>query len=98
MRKQIADANWKMNLTLQQGEQLLDAIVSKQYNFTGNQQVVFAVPSPYLAMAQQKVKDIQHIFIAAQNCYSKKSGAYTGEGSVEKLTSLGVQCVVLGHS
>ena len=29
MRKQIAAANWKMNLTLQQGEALLDAIIGK---------------------------------------------------------------------
>jgi triosephosphate isomerase len=49
-------------------------------------------------MAQQKVKDMPHIFVAAQNCYSKKSGAYTGEVSVEMLASLGVQYVVIGHS
>jgi len=98
MRKQIAAANWKMNLTLQQGEQLLDDILSKPYQFTSHQQVVFAVPAPYLAAAQAKVKGVQHVFIAAQNCYSKKSGAYTGEVSVEMLTSLGIEFVVLGHS
>jgi triosephosphate isomerase len=38
------------------------------------------------------------VFIAAQNCYSKKSGAYTGETSVEMLQSLGISVVVLGHS
>lgn len=98
MRKQIAAANWKMNLTLQQGEELLDTLLSKTYSLSGSRQVVFAVPAPYLAMAQAKVKDVQHVFIAAQNCYSKKSGAYTGEVSVEMLTSLGVDHVVLGHS
>ena len=98
MRKQIAAANWKMNLTLQQGEQLLDDILSKPYQFTGHQQVIFGVPSPYLAAAQAKVKDVQHFYIAAQNCYSKKSGAYTGEVSVEMLTSLGIEFVILGHS
>lgn len=98
MRKQIAAANWKMNLTLQQAEQLLDTLLSKTYNLTGSRQVVFAVPSPYLAMAQEKVKDVQHVFIAAQNCYSKKNGAYTGEVSVEMLTSLGVNFVLIGHS
>lgn len=99
MRKQIAAANWKMNLTLQAGEQLLDNLLSKTYSLDGgNRQVVFAVPAPYIAMAQEKVKDVQHVFVAAQNCYSKKSGAYTGEISVEMLTSLGVEFVVLGHS
>jgi triosephosphate isomerase len=98
MRKQIAAANWKMNLTLQQGEQLLDDLLAKPYQLSGHQQVVLAVPAPYLAAAQAKVKGVQHFYIAAQNCYSKKSGAYTGEISVEMLTSLGIEFVVLGHS
>lgn len=98
MRKQIAAANWKMNLTLQQGEQLLDAIIAKPHSLSADQQAVFAVPFPYLAMAQQKVAGKSNVFIAAQNCYSKKSGAYTGETSVEMLQSLGISVVVLGHS
>jgi len=56
------------------------------------------VPFPYLAMAQQKIAGKENVFIAAQNCYSKKSGAYTGETSVEMLQSLGISVVVLGHS
>jgi triosephosphate isomerase len=98
MRKQIAAANWKMNLTLQQGETLLDTIIATPHSLTDNQQAVFAVPFPYLAMAQQKLADKKNVFVAAQNCYSKKSGAYTGETSVEMLQSLGIRYVVLGHS
>lgn len=98
MRKQIAAANWKMNLTLTEGEQLLDQLLSNTYNLNENRQVVFAVPSPYLAMAQAKVSGHAHIAIAAQNCYNKKSGAYTGEISVIMLQSLGITHVVLGHS
>lgn len=98
MRKQIAAANWKMNLTLQQGEQLLDAIISKPHTLTANQLAIFAIPFPYLAMAQQKLAGKQNVFAAAQNCYSKKNGAYTGEVSVEMLQSIGIQYVVLGHS
>ncbi|RXK86235.1 triose-phosphate isomerase [Filimonas effusa] len=98
MKSQIAAANWKMNLTLQQGETLLDEILAQPYQLNHNRLVVFAVPAPYLAMAQQKVAGKSHVFIAAQNCYSKKSGAYTGEISVEMLQSLGIKWVVLGHS
>lgn len=98
MRKQIAAANWKMNLTIQQGEQLLDAIIAKPHTLSADQLAVFAVPFPYLAMAQQKISGKENVFIAAQNCYSKKSGAYTGETSVEMLQSLGISYVVLGHS
>ncbi len=98
MRKQIAAANWKMNLTLQQGEALLDELLAKKTALSQNQQVIFAVPFPYLPMAQQKVKGLENVFIAAQNCYSKKSGAFTGEVSVEMLQSLGIQYVIIGHS
>jgi triosephosphate isomerase len=98
MRKQIAAANWKMNLTLQQGEELLDAIIAKPHSLKANHEAIFAIPFPYLAMAQQKLSGKEHVYVAAQNCYSKKSGAYTGEVSVEMLQSLGVKHVVLGHS
>ncbi|MFN3667152.1 MAG: triose-phosphate isomerase [Sediminibacterium sp.] len=98
MRKQIAAANWKMNLSITEGEQLLDQLLANSYELNDNRQVVFAVPSPYLAMAQAKVAGHANIAIAAQNCYSKKSGAYTGEVSVLMLQSLGITHVVLGHS
>lgn len=98
MRKQIAAANWKMNLTVQQGEQLIDDLLSKPHELKENQLAIFAVPSPYLMMAQEKLGDKNRVAVAAQNCYSKKSGAYTGEISVEMLNSIGVKYVVLGHS
>jgi triosephosphate isomerase (TIM) len=98
MRKQIAAANWKMNLTIQQGEQLIDDILAIPHDIKDNQEVIFAVPAPYLAMAQQKLRNKENVFVAAQNVYSKKSGAYTGEISVDMLSSLAVQYVVIGHS
>lgn len=98
MRKQIAAANWKMNLTLPQGEALLNDVLGKATTLGKDQLVVFAVPFPYLAQAQQKIAGRAQVFIAAQNCYTKKAGAYTGEVSVEMLQSLGIQWVVLGHS
>ncbi len=98
MRKQIAAANWKMNLTVKQGEELIDAIISRPHHLKPNQEAIFAIPFPYLAMAQQKLAGKQQVYVAAQNCYSKKSGAYTGEVSVEMLKSIGVKHVVIGHS
>jgi len=98
MRKQIAAANWKMNLTLQQGETLLDEILAAPHQLKSHQQVVFAVPFPYLQMAQQKLAGKTNVYVAAQNCSNKKNGAYTGETSVEILGSIGISTVVLGHS
>lgn len=98
MRNQIAAANWKMNLSLQQGEKLLDEVLSANINLASNQEVVFAIPFPYLTMALEKLKGRQGYEIAAQNCNDKKSGAYTGEVSAEMLHSIGIRHCVLGHS
>src|SRR5262245_42777350 len=98
MRKQIAAANWKMNLTVDKAKDLLDNILSADITLSEDQQAIFAVPFPYLQAAQQQLSNRINFFIAAQNCYSKKSGAYTGEVSAEMLQSLGIKYVVLGHS
>jgi triosephosphate isomerase len=98
MRTQIAAANWKMNLTLQQGEVLLKGVLSKIQKLETHQNVVFAVPAPYLQAAANMVKGKKNIYVSAQNIYSKKSGAYTGETSVEMLCSLGVNHTLIGHS
>jgi triosephosphate isomerase (TIM) len=98
MRKQIAAANWKMNLTLQQGETLIDELLSTSHDLTQNQLAVFAVPFPYLITIKNKLAGKKNVFVAAQNCYNKKSGAYTGEVSAEMLKSIGIEYVVLGHS
>jgi triosephosphate isomerase len=98
MRVQIAAANWKMNLSYSEAETLLDKLVGEHYALTENQKVVFAVPAPYLIMANGKVANQPQMFIAAQNVYSKKSGAFTGENSVSMLQSIGVDHVIIGHS
>lgn len=98
MRKQIAAANWKMNLTYQQAEKLLDDVLSAKIGLTEDQQTVFAVPFPYLILANSGVANQHNYFVAAQNCYDKKNGAYTGEISAEMLESIGIKYCVIGHS
>jgi triosephosphate isomerase (TIM) len=98
MRKQIAAANWKMNLTYQQGEKLLDEILQAKTPLQSHQQVIFTVPFPYLILANSEVANESHYAVAAQNCYHKKSGAYTGEVSAEMLQSIGIKYCVVGHS
>jgi triosephosphate isomerase len=49
-------------------------------------------------MTSSILKNADNYFAAAQNCYHKKSGAYTGEVSAEMLHSLGIDCCVIGHS
>ncbi len=98
MRKQIAAANWKMNCTYQQGEKLLSDILKNKILPSLHQQVLFAVPFPYLVMAKSEVEEERGYEVAAQNCYHKKSGAYTGEVSAEMLHSIGINYCLVGHS
>jgi triosephosphate isomerase (TIM) len=98
MRKQIAAANWKMNLTYPQAENLLTDILNANIDLKEDQQAVFAVPSPYLIMTNAVLAKRDNYFTAAQNCYNKKSGAFTGEISAEMLHSLNIEYCVIGHS
>ena len=98
MRKQIAAANWKMNLTLQQAETLVQDILASGLQLKNNHEVVFGVPFPYLTAVQKKLGGMERIKVAAQNCSSKACGAYTGETSAEMLKSIGVPYVIIGHS
>jgi triosephosphate isomerase len=98
MRKQIAAANWKMNLSFQQGEKLLDEILDAKIKLSPDRQVIFAVPFPYLLMTRSEVEEEKNYYVAAQNCYHKKSGAFTGEVSAEMIHSIGVPYCIVGHS
>jgi len=98
MRKQIAAANWKMNLTLSQAETLLNEIVATPHHLGENQQAVFAVPAIYIPLALEKLANKPHVFVAAQNAHQKQSGAYTGELSASMLASIGVNHIIVGHS
>ncbi|MBS1731137.1 MAG: triose-phosphate isomerase [Bacteroidetes bacterium] len=98
MRNKIAAANWKMNLTLTEGEKLLDEILKENIELIEHQQAIFAVPFPYLQFAQKKVLGRKNYFISAQDCSDKKSGAYTGEVSVDMIASLQITHVIIGHS
>lgn len=98
MRKQIAAANWKMNLSLQQAEELISALLHTEHHLEADQLAIFAVPFPYLLTVKQMLDGRQNVFVAAQNCSANKNGAYTGEVSAEMLQSMAIKYVVLGHS
>ena len=98
MRKQIAAANWKMNLTYQEGERLLDDILRQRISLKAHQLVIFAVPFPYLLMTRSEVEEEKNYYTSAQNCYHQKSGAFTGEISASMLHSIGVPYCIIGHS
>jgi len=98
MRKQIAAANWKMNLSLAQAESLLNELVASAHSLGVHQEAIFAVPTIYIPLALAKLANKPNVFVAAQNCHQKEAGAYTGEISASMLQSIGVKHVIVGHS
>lgn len=97
MRKQIAAANWKMNLSLDEGNLLLDDILGGSFSLNENRQVIFAVPFPYLVAYRSKLKS-PFMHLAAQDCSARNNGAFTGEVSAVMLKGIGIKYVIIGHS
>jgi triosephosphate isomerase len=98
MRKQIAAANWKMNLSLAQAETLLNELVDSSPTLGAHQEAIFAVPAIYIPLALAKLANKANVFVAAQNCHQNEAGAYTGEVSASMLQSMGVKHIIVGHS
>lgn len=97
-RKNIVAGNWKMNMNLFEGKQLITDIIKRAEVLPENTDVIIAPPFIQLDLAATQLKEIPGVYLAAQNCHHEKSGAYTGEISAPMLKSVGVDYVILGHS
>ena len=94
-RKPIIAGNWKMNLLQSEAKSLFEGIKEFTKDFTAQQlpTVVVAPVFTSLSVVNSVKCDCgcggNKINIAAQNCHWEKSGAYTGELSVEMLADAG---------
>jgi len=59
-------------------------------------EILVAPPTVYLQSVKSKVHE--DVLVAAQNCYKKETGAFTGEISPTMLKDIGINWVILGHS
>lgn len=98
MRKKIVAANWKMNLTLAEGRQLVDGILAALPQLSEHKLVVIASPFVHITQTAGQLQGKQYIYTGAQNCAAEASGAYTGEVSAMMLKDAGVEYVIIGHS
>ncbi len=99
MRKHIVAGNWKMNKTWEEGLALVSEVTNMvQDEVRSDVQIVLATPFIHLAAVSKLLESYNNIFLAAQNCSHKASGAFTGEISAPMLKSIGVDFVILGHS
>lgn len=97
MRRNIVAGNWKMHNTLDEGLRLIKAInANAKKTDVNGVQIIVATPFIHLSKAVEEA--VSPVRIAAQNCASKASGAYTGEVSAKMIRSTGTEYVILGHS
>jgi triosephosphate isomerase len=98
MRKQIVAANWKMNLNLTEGAELVNDIFNDLPELSAHKQVVIATPYLHLTQTASQLTGMDSVYLGAQNCHHEASGAYTGEIAASMLKSAEVEYVIIGHS
>ncbi|MHB1545364.1 MAG: triose-phosphate isomerase [bacterium] len=97
MKKKIIAANFKMNKTADDIKKYF-AVFLESFDVL-DAELIFAPPSVFLCETYEIVKPyIDFIKISSQNIYFEKSGAYTGEISIDMVKSCGCTYAILGHS
>jgi triosephosphate isomerase len=95
MRKHIVAGNWKMNSLLKDGMELARAVEKLEKDKTSDALVIIAPPFTHLSKVRELIGSVK---LAAQDCASEPSGAYTGEVSPGMVVSTGAEYVIIGHS
>ncbi len=100
MRRKIVAGNWKMNLSIAQGETLVKEVQKGLPVLASHQQVIFCAPFTHLSALGNilTASGKAGLHLGAQNCNPADAGAYTGEISVAMLKETGVDTVIVGHS
>jgi len=98
MRKKIVAGNWKLNNDIAASKAL--AANLKSVVGSSLKEGVSVVVCPTSINITTVVNELEGspIEVGAQNCYTKSSGAFTGEISAEMIASAGAKHVILGHS
>ncbi len=88
-------ANWKMNKTVAEAAEFVDALLPR---IAATQHDVVVCP-PFTALHEVvERRRGTAVRVAAQNMHEGEAGAFTGEISAPMLVELDVEAVVLGHS
>ncbi len=96
MRIPIVAGNWKMNLNLAQGIELVEGI-RHGLPFPGRVEVIVAPPFLLLPVLADRLRT-SYISIASQNLHQEETGAYTGECSAAQVKDAGADYSIIGHS
>ena len=95
-RKFFVGGNWKCNGTIDEVKKIVNLLNEGKVPSQDVVEVVVSPPYVFLPLVKGTLRPDFHV--AAQNCWVKKGGAFTGEVSAEMLKNLEVPWVILGHS
>ena len=99
MRRPLVAGNWKMNLDLARGRELIAAVCAGLEKLGAGERVEVAVcPPPIYLFPAAKAIDGSTLRLGAQNLYHESNGAFTGEVSAEMIAETGSRYVIIGHS
>ncbi len=92
MRKPIIVGNWKMNKTIAEAVEFINAVDPVCHDGA-----TYGVATSFLALNDAN-KAAKNLIVAAENCHFEDNGAFTGEVSVPMLEEIGVKYCIIGHS
>ena len=101
-RKPIIAGNWKMNMLQADARDLFMGVAKHAEEHTVEELPTIIIAPTFTSIAAvegmrcDKCRPL--VKTAAQNCHWEKSGAYTGEISVEMAKDAGCDYVIIGHS
>ena len=101
-RKPISAGNWKMNMLQADARDLFMGVAKHAEEHTVEELPTIIIAPTFTSIAAvegmrcDKCRPL--VKTAAQNCHWEKSGAYTGEISVEMAKDAGCDYVIIGHS
>ncbi|KAL9238775.1 hypothetical protein vseg_013153 [Gypsophila vaccaria] len=95
-RKFFVGGNWKCNGTYEEVKKLVTTLNTAEVPSEDVVEVVVSPPFVFLTLVKNLLRPDFHV--AAQNCWVRKGGAFTGEISADMLVNLGINWVILGHS
>ena len=101
-RKLIIAGNWKMNMLQADARDLFMGVAKHAEEHTVEELPTIIIAPTFTSIAAvegmrcDKCRPL--VKTAAQNCHWEKSGAYTGEISVEMAKDAGCDYVIIGHS
>ncbi|KAJ3668965.1 hypothetical protein LUZ60_010915 [Juncus effusus] len=95
-RKFFVGGNWKCNGTVDEVKKIVTTLNEAEVPSEDVVEVVVSPPFVFLRLVKSLLRS--DFAVAAQNCWVRKGGAFTGEISAEMLVNLNIPWVILGHS